>query len=112
MYQDIEISKGLNEKFRQIDSTSDTPLMIDFRIKILSHGSWPLDQGVKCTLPEVLLRSIDRFTGFYNSKFSGRKLMWLHKLSKAEIGMRGKSSRLYFIKVSFSFWTFSVNGKY
>lgn len=95
MYQDIEVSKNLNESYRK-QITSEIPL--DFRIKVLSHGSWPMEQMIEFNFPEVLTKQIDSFTGFYNRKFSGRKLKWLPKLSKAEIVMHGKKSR-YSIKV-------------
>lgn len=105
MYQDIAVSKDLNEKFRQKDSTSEfLKKIIDFRVKVLSNGSWPLDTGISCTLPQELTKAIELFTAFYNSRYSGRKLMWLTRLSKSEILMIGKKlqngeEKRYFIKV-------------
>lgn len=97
MYQDIEVSKDLNEKFREKRFSNDDSL--DFRIKVLSNGSWPLKQYPKFNLPAELTKPIDRFTAFYSTQHNSRKLMWLHRISKAEVVMKGLRS-IYFIKVN------------
>lgn len=96
MYQDIAVSKSLADKFRE--KTSGTPLESDFRIKVLTHGCWPLTNDISVNLPIELTPIIDRFMAFYLSQHSGRKLMWLHKLSKTELVMNGLKQR-YYVKV-------------
>lgn len=98
MYQDIAVSKNLAEKFRQKIEASEVPLDADFRVKVLSHGSWPLVNDINVNLPIELTKIIDRFMTFYLNEHSGRKLMWLHKLSKTELVMNGLKQR-YYIKV-------------
>lgn len=95
MYQDIAVSKNLADKFRQTVETSENPLGIDFRIKVLTHGSWPLSNDINVNLPIELIPVIDRFMAFYLSQHSGRRIMWLHKLSKAELVMDGLKHRYY-----------------
>lgn len=51
MFQDIGISKDLNDKFRQRIKTSDHPNEIDFSIQVLSSGSWPFNQSFNFSLP-------------------------------------------------------------
>lgn len=84
---------------------------MDFSIQVLSSGSWPFQQSCTFALPsEVrqtapgparfcgrerrpvcvlvcpqLERSYQRFTAFYASRHSGRKLTWLYHLSKGEL---------------------------
>lgn len=87
---------------------------MDFSIQVLSSGSWPFQQSCTFALPsEVSLssllplcmylqsslssselslsvcvqleRSYQRFTAFYASRHSGRKLTWLYHLSKGEL---------------------------
>lgn len=98
MYQDIAVSKNLADKFREKVETSETPLGSDFRIKVLTHGSWPLANDINVNLPIELTPIVERFMSFYHSQHSGRKLMWLHKLSKAELVMNGLKQR-YYVKV-------------
>ncbi|XP_064594486.1 cullin-1-like [Liolophura sinensis] len=85
MFQDIGVSKDLNEQFKRHLTSSAEPLDIDFSIQVLSSGSWPFQQSCTFTLPSELERSFQRFTTFYSSQHSGRKLNWLYQMSKGEI---------------------------
>ncbi|KPJ10991.1 Cullin-1 [Papilio machaon] len=86
MFQDIGVSKDLNENFRKhMANTSEQPLHIDFSIQVLSSGSWPFQQSSSFQLPTELERSVHRFTTFYSSQHSGRKLNWLYNMSKGEL---------------------------
>lgn len=98
MYQDIEVSKNLTEEFRKRNETSIVPLKLDFRIKVLTNGSWPLEQPNKINIPIELTKPIEQFTHFYTDKHSSRKLSWLYKHSKAELLMNG-SKKTFYIKV-------------
>ncbi|PIK50449.1 putative cullin-1 [Apostichopus japonicus] len=84
MFQDIGVSKDLNEQFKQHLSSSE-PLDIDFSIQVLCSGSWPFTQGCTFNLPSELERSFQRFTTFYASQHSGRKLMWAFHMSRGEL---------------------------
>ncbi|XP_077996577.1 cullin-1 [Glandiceps talaboti] len=85
MFQDIGVSKDLNEQFKSHLKNSNEPLDIDFSIQVLSSGSWPFQQSCTFVLPRELERSFQRFTTFYASQHSGRKLMWLFQMSKGEL---------------------------
>ncbi|XP_013794364.1 cullin-1-like [Limulus polyphemus] len=85
MFQDIGVSKDLNEQFRKHLATSSEPLDLDFSIQVLSSGSWPFQQSFTFALPQELERSVQRFSMFYGSQHSGRKLHWLYNMSKGEL---------------------------
>lgn len=85
MFQDIGVSKDLNEQFRTHLTNSNELLDIDFSIQVLSSGSWPFQQSFNFSLPTELERSVHRFTTFYSNRHSGRKLNWLYNMSKGEI---------------------------
>ncbi|PVD35902.1 hypothetical protein C0Q70_02871 [Pomacea canaliculata] len=86
MFQDIGVSKDLNEQFKKhLHESAQEPLDIDFSIQVLSSGSWPFQQSCSFTLPMELERSFQRFTTFYSGRHSGRKLNWLYHMSKGEI---------------------------
>ncbi|ELT87658.1 hypothetical protein CAPTEDRAFT_180635 [Capitella teleta] len=85
MFQDIGVSKDLNEQFkRHLQQTTDSN-DIDFSIQVLSSGSWPFQKSCSFTLPTELERSFQRFTSFYSGQHSGRKLNWLYHMSKGEL---------------------------
>ncbi|XP_018903983.1 cullin-1 [Bemisia tabaci] len=85
MFQDIGVSKDLNEQFKNHLISSNEPLDIDFSIQVLSSGSWPFQQSFLFSLPAELEKSVHRFTSFYSGQHSGRKLNWLYNMSKGEL---------------------------
>merc|ERR1719462_438866 len=85
MFQDVGVSKDLNDQFRTHLQNSNEPLDIDFQIQVLSSGSWPFQQSCVFSLPTELERCVHRFTGFYGGQHSGRKLNWLYHMSKGEL---------------------------
>lgn len=84
MFQDIGLSKDLNEAFKKRTASDEHP-EIDFSIQVLSSGSWPFQQSCGFTLPVELERSYERFTTFYSSQHNGRKLSWLFHMSRGEL---------------------------
>merc|ERR1711892_15338 len=85
MFQDIGVSKDLNENFKKHLGNSGEPLDIDFSIQVLSSGSWPFQQSCVFSLPSELERCVTRFTAFYGGQHSGHKLNWLFLMSKGEL---------------------------
>lgn len=51
MFQDVGVSKDLNESFRRHLNKTNEPLDIDFSIQVLSSGSWPFQQSTSFSLP-------------------------------------------------------------
>ncbi|XP_065839949.1 cullin-2-like [Oscarella lobularis] len=86
MFTDMSLSDDLNASFGEF-LKEKTPLGLSFTVQILQSGAWPLGQaaGSPFTIPEELLRSISSFESFYNTRFSGRKLTWLHHLCTGEL---------------------------
>lgn len=87
MYTDIGVSLNLNNDFNQHLKNQNNELNINLSIKILQAGAWPL--GPQTTLPFSVPQEFEKpirdFEAFYTTKFSGRKLSWLHHLCHGEI---------------------------
>jgi cullin 1 len=83
MFEDMTLSKTLNEQYRQtvIKQTGD----IDFSIAALRSNSWPFTQSYTFSLPVELEESVQKFTAFYINLHSGRRLNWLLAISRGEI---------------------------
>lgn len=92
------MSKDINEKFRQRISGGE-PLDIDFRIQVLTHGSWPFTQSISLLPPPEMVKAMERFTAYYKSQQNGRQLNWLYNRSKGELLMKTSKQR-YFIKAN------------
>jgi cullin 2 len=86
MFTDMTVSESLNSEFSEF-MRGQTPLRLNFTVQILQSGAWPLGQamGSPFNIPEELSKSITMFESFYNKKFSGRKLTWLHHLCNGEL---------------------------
>ncbi|NXK55818.1 CUL1 protein, partial [Chauna torquata] len=60
MFQDIGVSKDLNEQFKK-HLTNSEPLDLDFSIQVLSSGSWPFQQSCTFALPSEVIRCYTLF---------------------------------------------------
>ncbi|GFR09432.1 cullin-1 [Trichonephila clavata] len=81
MFQDVCVSRDLIEQFKN----DRGPLDVDFSINVISSSSWPFNQTLTFSLPQELEQSVQQFTSFYCSRFNGRKLTWLHGMSRGEL---------------------------
>ncbi|MXQ84962.1 hypothetical protein E5288_WYG004208 [Bos mutus] len=84
MFQDIGVSKALNAQFKKHLMDSE-PLDLDFSIHVLSYGWWPFEESCTVLLPSELEPCYRRFTAFYASCYSDRKLSWAYQLSEGEL---------------------------
>ncbi|MBA0840292.1 hypothetical protein Goarm_002887, partial [Gossypium armourianum] len=81
MFKDIELSKEINESFKQ-SSQARTKLRsgIEMSVHVLTTGYWPTYPPMDVRLPHELNVYQDIFKEFYLSKYSGRRLMWQNSL--------------------------------
>ena len=77
MFNDIKLSKDFNQDSRFT--------RLGLNVQILSNGAWPFQQPIDCSLPPKLEQCVQSVTSFYTSQYQGRKLQWLHSLSKGEL---------------------------
>ncbi|XP_064456504.1 cullin-2-like [Ornithodoros turicata] len=87
MFTDMNVSADLNGKFNTYLKAGEIDLGINFSIYVLQAGAWPLGQSAisPFAIPQQLEKSVQKFEQFYQSKFSGRKLTWLHHLCQADV---------------------------
>jgi cullin 1 len=109
MFQDIGLSKDLNEKYKVfMKENAQLSNQIDFSIQVLSSGSWPFVQSSPFVLPSELEQSVQRFNSFYAKLHSGRKLNWLYNMCKGEITTNCFKNRYMF---QVSLLHFSIENK-
>ena len=82
MFTDILTAEDLNSKFTSFLQNSNTEVGINYFIRVLQQGAWPLsNSGVTpIAVPAQLEKTVQMFEAFYSKQFSGRKLTWLHHL--------------------------------
>jgi len=54
-------------------------------LQVLTTGFWPTYKVDEVTLPHELLKCVDTFTRFYESRTSHRKLKWIHTLGTCTV---------------------------
>ncbi|KAJ3056350.1 hypothetical protein HK097_007329 [Rhizophlyctis rosea] len=87
MFTDIGLSKDMESAFQTaMEKTHDKDELLDFSVLVLGTASWPLTAPkTEFNIPAELLKTYERFQGFYTQKHSGRKLTWLFHLSRGEL---------------------------
>eukprot|EP00124_Ichthyophonus_hoferi_P003309 Ihof_evm5s281 gene=Ihof_evmTU5s281 len=87
MFTDMRVSADINMQFRTELENNQSHLDVDFHILVLQAGAWPMANtgATSFSIPQELEQCAQSFETFYNSKYTGRKLNWLHHLSKADI---------------------------
>lgn len=81
MFKDIELSKEINESFKQSSQArTKLPSGIEMSVHVLTTGYWPTYPPMEVRLPHELNVYQDIFKEFYLSKYSGRRLMWQNSL--------------------------------
>lgn len=88
MFNDIQLSVEINERFKEYTTEHKVALKVDFNIQVLTAGSWPLQtQASSFNVPFELEVCLKEFHKFYDKLHHGRKLHWLHHLSKGDMRM-------------------------
>mmetsp|Transcript_3494 Transcript_3494/g.5293 ORF Transcript_3494/g.5293 Transcript_3494/m.5293 type:complete len:680 (-) Transcript_3494:367-2406(-) len=93
MFTDRTVSRDVNNRFqahlRQHLSSKTSPspdISLDFHVLVLTAGAWPLSpQTTTFNLPAELSKCVQVFNEFYHGQHSGRKVSWLHHLSKGDL---------------------------
>jgi len=89
MFTDMSLSRDLLERFKTHAEDKNLNLNIDFSVLVLATGSWPLQPpSTNFSIPKELQACESMFHKFYQAQHSGRKLNWLHQLSKGELRTR------------------------
>jgi len=101
MIQDMSVSKDINVEFQQYLDNKSFKLSFAFTIFVLATGSWPLAAPPSnFNIPNDVIQSVNYFKSFYESKYQGRKLTYLHNLARAEIDSRVVKGKVYKLAVS------------
>ncbi|KAM0789674.1 hypothetical protein ACM66B_006536 [Microbotryomycetes sp. NB124-2] len=84
MFSDMNVNKDLNAEFK--DKMANAELTVDAEFQVLNTASWPLSTpSSELKVPAELLKTYERFNGYYTTKHSGRKLTWLWQHCKNEL---------------------------
>jgi cullin 1 len=82
----MSLSKDLTDSFKERMAQNHDDMDITFSIMVLGTNFWPLNPpSHDFVIPPEILTTYDRFSKYYQTKHSGRKLTWLWNYSKNEL---------------------------
>jgi hypothetical protein len=107
MFTDIDLSQELCTQFKEGTGSVRDRLSFDMHVSVLTSGAWPLSQNVNTEfiLPKALENASSSFVDFYSGRHSGRKLFWLHHLSRVDVKLNGFDKRY---EINMSTYQFSI----
>ena len=83
---DMSLSKDLTDQFKERMQQNHDDMDINFSIMVLGTNFWPLSApNNDFIIPSDIFPTYDRFSKYYQTKHSGRKLTWLWNYSKNEL---------------------------
>jgi cullin 1 len=82
----MSLSKDLTDQFKERMQQNHDDMDVNFSIMVLGTNFWPLNApNNDFIVPPEILPTYDRFSKYYQTKHSGRKLTWLWNYSKNEL---------------------------
>lgn len=82
----MSLSKDLTDQFKERMTQNHNDMDINFSIMVLGTNFWPLSApNNEFNIPADILPVYNRFSQYYQTKHSGRKLTWLWNYSKNEL---------------------------
>jgi cullin 1 len=82
----MSLSKDLTDSFKERMSQNHDDMDITFSIMVLGTNFWPLNPpSHEYVIPTEIISTYNRFSQYYQTKHSGRKLTWLWNYSKNEL---------------------------
>lgn len=82
----MSLSKDLTDQFKERMQQNHDDMDINFNIMVLGTNFWPLSAPNNgFIIPAEIFPMYDRFSKYYQTKHSGRKLTWLWNYSKNEL---------------------------
>lgn len=92
MFTDIGLSKDTMVAYAEhkIAHAENSSIVsdVDTDIQILTTGFWPTYPKVSLNLPLELVQQRDKFSEFYNQKYQGRRLVWIHAADRCIVSAK------------------------
>ena len=101
MFNDIDTAAEEMTAFKNSPSEMKKRRSFEFDVSVLSAASWPSYPDVPVRVPSDILRAINRFEEFYQSKHKGRTLTWKHQLAHCQLNANFASDKKNLVVSSF-----------
>ncbi|XP_062027652.1 cullin-1-like isoform X1 [Rosa rugosa] len=87
MVTDLALSEDIQMRFQEYlqSNPNVNHLEMDLTVTVLTTGFWPSYKSFNVNIPEELVRCVEVFKGFYETKTKHRKLTWVYSLGSCNI---------------------------
>lgn len=86
MFNDVQSSYTTQAKFKQWLKENDLLMSMELSMLIITSGSWPIQPAPSnFNVPQELEIAMNYFIKFYGEMFDGKKLHWIHSMSRADV---------------------------
>ncbi|XP_024626404.1 cullin-1 [Medicago truncatula] len=86
MVVDLTLARDNQLKFQEyLNENSDVHPGIDLTVTVLTTGFWPSYKSFDLNLPSEMVKCVEVFKGFYETKTKHRKLTWIYSLGTCNI---------------------------
>ncbi|KAE9602152.1 putative cullin protein, neddylation [Lupinus albus] len=85
MVTDLTLAKENQTSFEEYLSNNTADPGIDLTVTVLTTGFWPSYKSFDLNLPEEMVRCVEVFKEFYQTKTKHRKLTWIYSLGTCNI---------------------------
>ncbi|GAU42552.1 hypothetical protein TSUD_341780 [Trifolium subterraneum] len=86
MVVDLTLARDNQLKFQEyLNENSDVNPGIDLTVTVLTTGFWPSYKSFDLSLPSEMVKCVEVFKGFYETRTKHRKLTWIYSLGTCNI---------------------------
>jgi cullin 1 len=93
MLNDLAIGSDHNQEFESFmknqykndPSAATTTGNIEFSVQVLTTGYWPSYKVLEVAMPPQMIKCMNMFKVYYDSKTSHRRLQWIHSLGNSTV---------------------------
>ncbi|GLD93367.1 hypothetical protein PINS_up001959 [Pythium insidiosum] len=92
--------EGFMQNQREKEGATTGSAKIDFSVQVLTTGYWPSYKVLEITMPPQMVKCMNLFKVYYDSKTSHRRLQWIHSLGNATVRGNFPRKKWYDLQVT------------
>ncbi|DBA04843.1 TPA: hypothetical protein N0F65_004480 [Lagenidium giganteum] len=105
MMNDLAIGSDHHQEFeaflkKQRSNDPNSVSNMEFSVQVLTTGYWPSYKVLEVTMPPQMVRCMNMFKVYYDSKTSHRRLQWIHSLGNATVRANFPKKKWYDLQVT------------
>jgi cullin 1 len=101
MVTDLTVARDHQTKFEEFISAHSELNRIDLAVTVLTTGFWPTYKSFDINLPAEMVRCVEVFKEFYQTRTKHRKLTWIYSLGICHITAKFEAKTIELIVTTY-----------